>query len=251
MEIPEQGSSCQLICRIGGVAALASVLVVFVEILTTFLPGGSEQAVTAGDWLAQLQDRPFIGMRNLGLLNIFIFLLGIPLYLALFTVHLKRYMEIAGLALALSFIATAVFLSTNRAFSLMELSRQYASVSTLTGRISIEAAAGAMLSVGRSHSPGTFTAFFLGEVSGILISAVMLKGGIFSRINGIAGIAGFSLLLIYELMNILLPRPAGPGMIFAALGGIFNILWLTMAGLRLISVSRGSGVVAGRNLTVI
>lgn len=71
--------------RIGGIAALANVVVVILEIAESFFPGGNEPVETVLDWYNQLQKIPFVGLRNLGLLNIFMIALGIPMYFALYT----------------------------------------------------------------------------------------------------------------------------------------------------------------------
>jgi len=58
---------------IGGVAALLTVLNGLAEIGITFLPGGgmSGDSSTAVDWFTLFRNSPFMGLRNLGLLNIF------------------------------------------------------------------------------------------------------------------------------------------------------------------------------------
>src|SRR3972149_4501572 len=126
---------------IGGTAALFTVLVALSETVITFLPGGSKQVETVIDWFTQLQNNWFMGLRNLGLLNIIMFVLGIPVYFALYTVHRKVNKEFGALAMIVSFIGVAVFFATNRAFSMLELSGQYAQAVTDAQR-SIFAAAG-------------------------------------------------------------------------------------------------------------
>ena len=59
-----------------------------------------------------------------------------------------------------------------------------------------------MLTVGQSHTPGTFLGFFLLEVAGMIISIVMLRSNIFSKINAYAGILGFSNLAGYRVLFI-------------------------------------------------
>ena len=231
-------SNRKRIYRIGGMAALHTVVVAFSEMVITFLPGGSAPVETVIDWFTQLQNNWFMGLRNLGLLNIVMVALGIPMYFALYTAHRKVNKEFGALAMVISFIGVAVFFATNRAFSMLELSGQYAQATTDAQRSMIEAAGQAMLSVGRSHSPGTFIGFFLGELAGILMSVVMLQGKIFSKATALAGIIGFTLLLIFEVCTSFIPALNGVGMIFAMVGGVLNIIWLILLGGRFIQLVR-------------
>jgi hypothetical protein len=58
---------------------------------------------------------------------------------------------------------------------MLALSDQYAAATTDTERASLVAAGQAMLSVGQSHTPGTFMAFFFADLAGIMMAATMLK----------------------------------------------------------------------------
>lgn len=176
-------SNKKIIYKIGGTTALLNVVAAFIELFVTFLPGGNAQVETVSEWFTLLQTNWFMGLRNLGLMNIIMFALGIPTYFALYTAHRKVNEEFATLAMIISFIGITVFFATNRAFSMLELSRQYAEATTDTQRVILEAAGQAMLSVGKSHSPGTFIGFFLGELAGILMSVVMLRSKIFWKIH--------------------------------------------------------------------
>jgi len=216
---------------IGGTAALLTVVVAFSEIVITFLPGGSEQVETVIGWFTQLQNNWFMGLRNLGLLNIIMFALGIPMYFALYTAHRKVNKEFATLAIIISFIGIAIFFATNRAFSMLELSNQYANAITDSQRSSFLVAGQAMLSVGKSHSPGTFIGFFLGELAGILMSLVILRGKIFNKAAALIGIIGFSLLLFFEVFTSFVPVLNEISMFLAIGGGALNVIWLILLGI--------------------
>lgn len=132
-----------------------------------------------------------------------------------------------------SFASVIAYLATNRAFSMLELSGQYAQATTEAQRAMFAAAGQAMLSVGRSHSPGTFIGFFLGELAGVLMSVVMLKGKVFSKATAIIGIIGFTLLSIFEVWTSFVPALKPAALIFAMGGGLLNIIWLILLGRRL------------------
>ena len=184
-------SSWRNLYKLGGIAALGTVLVGLVEIGITFLPGGNTSKVTVFDWFTHFQNNPFMGLRDLGLLNLFFYALDIPIFFALFIAHRKSSQTLAALAMIVSFIGVAVFYATNRAFAMLDLSNQFA-LATSDAQRSILAAAGqAMLSVGQSHTPGTFIAFFLSESASLLVSVVMLRGKLFSKANVYVGFIGF------------------------------------------------------------
>lgn len=215
---------------VGGVTAFLTVFVAFCEMFITFLPGGNIPVVTVIDWFNQLQSNWFLGLRNLGLLNIFMFTLGIPMYFALYMAHNKVSKSTAALSIIISYIGVAVFFATNRAFSLLDLSSQYAQATSDAQRSIIMAAGQAMLAVGRSHSPGTFMSFIFGEMAGVLMSIVILRGKLFSKVTAISGIIGFSLLLLFEVSTVFIPMLKDVAMIFAIGGGLLNIVWLVLIG---------------------
>jgi hypothetical protein len=224
--------------RIGGVAALSTVLVGLVEIGITFLPGGNTPAETIFDWFTLFQNNSFMGLRNLGLLNILFTALGIPTFFALYGVHRKTDQTLAALAMIVSFVGAAVFYATNRAFAMLDLSQQYALATTEAQKVILAAAGQAMLSVGQSHTPGTFMAFFLSEFAGILMSIVMLRGRLFSQTNAYAGIFGFGFLLIFEVITSFVPPLQSVAMILAMLGGILSMVWDILLARRLFQLAK-------------
>jgi hypothetical protein len=240
-EVELSESNRKTIYRIGGIAALLTVVVAFGEMVITFLPGGNSPVETVFDWFTQLQRNWFMGLRNLGLLNIVMFTLGIPMYFALYTAHREGQKAFAALATIISFIGVAAFLATNRAFSMLELSGQFAQATTEAQRAMFAAAGQAMLSVGRSHSPGTFIYFFLGELAGVLMSIVMLRGKIFSKATALIGIIGFTLLSVFEVCTSFVPVLKDVALIFAIGGGLLNIIWLILLGRRLLQRVRMNG----------
>jgi hypothetical protein len=167
-------SNWRSLSNLGAAAALTVVLAALIEMIITFFPGGSTSPETVVDWFASFRAI-VLRLRNLGLLNIVITVLGIPTFFALYAAHRRVNQVYSALAMILSYIGIAVFLATNRALPMLELSSRYAAATTDAQRSMLEAAGQAMLSVGRSHSPGTFMAFLLSEVAAITISVVMLR----------------------------------------------------------------------------
>lgn len=226
--------------KIGGIAAVGTVLVGVVEIGITFLPWGNTTLNTVFDWFTLFQNHPFMGLRNLGLLNLFFYAFDIPIFFALYAAHRKSSQTLVALAVIVSFIGVAVFYATNRAFAMLELSNQYALVSTEAQRSILAAAGQAMLAVGQSHTPGTFIAFFLSEAASLLMSAVLLRGKLFSKANAYVGLIGFSLMLLFEISASFVPALQGEAMILAMLGGLLSLVWEILVALKLFQLSQNA-----------
>lgn len=225
--------------RLGGAAALLVVLTALFEIIITFLPGGYRTSETVIDWFTLLQEDWFLGLRNLGLLNIIIVALGIPVFFALYVAHRPANQTFAALAIIISLLGVAVFYATNRAFPMLDLSMRYAAAVSESERAMIVAAGQAMLSVGQSHTPGTFLAFFLSEIGGFAMSLVMLQGRVFSRASAYAGIAGFGLLFVFEILSSFVPPLHATALILALGGGIANMTWYILIARRLFQLGQG------------
>jgi len=210
---------------IGGISAILAVIVGITEICINFLPGGSTSPVSIIDWFGLFNSNWFLGLRDLGLLNIILTALGIIVILTICGVLRKENEPYAILALIIAIIGAAVFYSTNRAFSMLDLSNQYALATTENQRNLILAAGQAMISEGKSHTPGTFIGLLFNEISFVIVSFIMLKSKIFTKASGIAGIIGFGLLLIFEINKSFLPSFDNISTLLAMVGGLASMIW--------------------------
>ena len=228
--------------RIGGWAAWLTVLVGLLEIAVTFLPGGNGTYETVQEWFTLLQQDWFMGLRNLGLLNMALIALSIPIFFALYGAQRHVNHTIAALALIVALIGVTVFYATNRALPMLALSHQSA-LATSEGDRAILAAAGvAMLAVGRSHTPGTFIAFALGEVSGIVMAGVMLQSSVFGKGAAYTGLLGFAFLLLFEVCASFVPSLGtltlgSVPMTLAIIGGLLNMTWEILIARRLFQLA--------------
>lgn len=241
MSTSEIGSSAwKGIYKLGGLAAAGAVLFGLLEIAITFLPGGNTSQETVLDWFMLLQDNWFMGLRNLGLLNILVNSLGILTFFALYAAHRRSaYQPSAALAMVIAFLGFGVFFATNRAFAMLELSSQFTAASSDGERAVLEAAGRSMLTVGQSHSPGTFLGFFLAEIAGISISLVMLRSGVFGRAAAYAGVIGFGILIIFEILSSFVAGLNQVTMVLAGLGGLLSMVWYILIARRLFQLGRG------------
>jgi hypothetical protein len=227
------------IYRIGGVAAIGAVLVGIAEIIITFIPGGNTTQVTVIDWFRLYQANWFMGLRDMGLLNMFLDALAILTYFALYAAHRQdRSQPIALLAMVIAYFGIGVFYATNRAFPMLALSQQYAVATTDTQRAILESAGRSMLSVGQSHTPGTFLGFFFIEAAGVLISFVMLRSRIFGKFAAYAGMLGFAMLLVFEFFSSFVSGLSSASMILAMFGGILSMAWYVLIARTFFQLSR-------------
>jgi len=225
---------------IGGAAALGQVLTAVSEIAITFLPGGNASSESVIDWFNLFQDNWFLGLRNLGLLNIIFTALGIPILLALYGALRRADKAYAALAAIIGFIGTAVFYATNRAFPMLALSREYAAASTEAQRALLAAAGQALLAVGESHTPGTFMGFFLTGSASIMMAFIMLRSQVFSKATAYAGFLGLGCLLVFDICASFAPVLFDTVMIVAMIGGISSMVWYILIARRLFQLGRKS-----------
>jgi len=236
-------ASWRSLYRIGGITALTTVLVMISEIVITFLPGGgrvSPEDVTVVDWFTLFQDSWFLGLRNLGLINMIAASLMIPTVLALFGALRRDREAFAALSVLLSLLGAGAYLASNTGFGMLTLSGQYAAATDEAQRAAIEAAGRAMLALGESHTPGTFVPFLLIEAGGILISAVMLQSATFGRATAITGILGNGLLLLFEIISDFVPALFSASLFIALGGGLLSMAWYVLVGRDLLRMGRGT-----------
>lgn len=214
--------------KLAATAALLAVLVALADITLTFFPAGAEPPgnMTAIDWFELFQTNWFFGMRNLGLLpNILTLCLLIPVFMALYAAHRNICQAQAALALILSLLGTAIYLSNNAAFPMLALSAKYAAATTDAQRMLFAAAGEAILAHGEDFTPGAFTGFIFGEIAVVAISIVMLRGRIFSKAAGYAGILGGLCLTVFTIWCTFIPVFFEVSMILAIIGGLLSIAW--------------------------
>ncbi len=229
--------------RVAGFAALFAVGVALTDIVLTFLPAGAEQpgTMTAVDWFELFHSNWFFGLRNLGLLpNIITLVLLIPVFLALYAAHRHARPAYALVSLALFLVGAAIYLSNNAAFPMLTLSFKYSAATNDAERLLLAAAGEAILAHGEDFTPGVFMGFLLNEVAIITISAVMLRGGVFTRTTACAGIFGGLFLAVFTVWATFIPGLFEVSMVLAMVGGLSSIVWYILMARTLFLLSTSS-----------
>jgi hypothetical protein len=219
---------------VAGITALLVILLIPAEVIISLLPGVEDvtaHTVTPTDWFTLLQNHPFLGLRNLGLLNIVGAFFLVPTMLAIYSLLRRNHPAFAALAAILFFVGVAVYFAGNRGFAVLSLSRQYGSAATDAERSLLAAAGQAMVAEGQSRSGLPLIEFACG-----LMSAIMLGGTVFSKTTAVAGILGNLLMMVVEFA---FTPSHGVGLVVAAAGGLAMMSWYLLVGGRLIQLSRG------------
>lgn len=195
---------------------------------------------TATEHFLEFYESWFIGLYHLDMLNVIISITMIPVFFALTELHREIKPATSSMALILFLVATTIFITTNTALPMLELSAKYFSTTDETQRILYTAAGEALLVRGEHGTPGVFLGFFLLTLSNLLISFVMLNAKYFKNIVGYLGIVGSFSLLIYIFLVTFIPGIKSIAVIIAVPGGLFILAWYFLIALKLINVGRGN-----------
>lgn len=237
------GSQWNGIFLFGAISAIIVLAGTILDIIFGSVTGGNLSALpqSAADRFMQFQHDPLIALYNLDLLNVIIQIIMIPAYVALFAAHRKVEHGFALLALIIFLTGTTLFVAGNVALPMYELSVKYAAATLESQRMLYAAAGEAMLAKGIHGSLGVFIGFILPNLAGIIMSWVMLKGRIFSRVTGWLGLSGSILISVYLVLVTFVPGVQSMATLFAAPGGLMLMAWIVMFTVKLFKLGSNSG----------
>jgi hypothetical protein len=220
--------------KVGGVTVLIVFLIPLAEVGISYLPGVervTQGTVTVIDWFTLFQTHWFLGLRNLGFLNLIGVVLLAPTFLAIYSALRRDHEAYATFSTVLFFVGLAVYLASSRAFPMLSLSGQYASATTDAQRSLLIAAGQAMLAEGESRA-----GIPLVEFACLAISVVMMRGKVFGKATAYAGILGNGLLMVVEI--ILSTRGlTAAGMAIAVGAGLSMMTWYFLVSRRLFQLA--------------
>ncbi len=239
-------SNWSFLFKIGGVAALICAAMYPVT-LAFFIPV-NRAGTTPGtvlEWFTMFQKDPLTGLFLLGLADIFIVILWIPMALALYAALNQNGKAWAKVAAALVLVGSAVYLATNTAFSMLMLSRQYAAAGTEVEQIIARAAGQAILAI--NEGTGAYTGMPLVWLGGLILSILMLKSKTFGKAAAWVGIVGLGLLaasIPFAGYTTTGPAADATRAIVAVTyigGGLLSLAWYILVGIRLLKLGRSGG----------
>jgi hypothetical protein len=205
--------------------------------------GGSELAIygskSAVEWFNLFAANWFDGLYTLGILNIVYMTCLLPVYFAILIAHRQTQWLAAALPVSLFYIGTAVYLANNAAIPMFVLATKYAAADNDAQRSLFAAAGEAILARGEDFTPGAFMGIFLQGVAAILLSAVMLRGGVFSKTTAWVGMIGFSFLTLFTMWATFVPLFYGFAFyFFAMIGGLLALTWFGLVAWRFFTLAQ-------------
>jgi len=219
-------SSWKSLYRVGATAAVIMVVVFFPIQIIAFAM--APLPTTTIGWFTLLQNNRLLGLLDLDILYVADQALLIPIFLALYVALRRANKAYMALATILGIIGTTVYLATNNAFSMLYLSDQYAAATTDAQRSLFLAAGEAILAV--SQGTGWYLFNILGAVAPLIVSAVMLRSNIFSKITAYLGILGNALGLAFFVPAV--------GIFFLLISAFVLQIWLILIARRLYQLSK-------------
>jgi len=233
-------TSWKSIYKLGAVAALIAMLANLLDVSLGF---GSTEMVTYGtksaiEWFALYDENWFRGVYALGILNIVYMIAMLPVYFALFGAHFDKHALGGGLTIFIFLTAMSMYVSNNAAIPLLVLSSKYSLANTDMQRTALVSAGEAILSRGEDFTAGSFIPLFLGGVAAICISLIMLRGGIFGKLNAWIGIVGFTFLSLFTIIATFIPDFYQVAFYsLAPMGGILALCWFALTARQLFQLS--------------
>ena len=225
--------------RIGGISALiiTAFFLIDIVVLVAFQP----YPETAKDWFLLLQNKRIVGLLSLDIFVLAGFPFCYPMFFALYGA-LKQVNE-ASLAFLtiLVFVGLAIVISTDKTYSMISLSNQYAAAATETQKSLFLAAGETVLAI--SAGTGANIASFFLEGAIFVISIFMLQSGIFRRFTACMGIIGHGFDLARIIINLILVPITSLawvstiGFVLLAIGGPLQLIWYALVGRKLLQLA--------------
>jgi len=228
------------IYKVGAITTIIVLCGILLDMVIGSVTGGNVAALpqTAIERFNQLKDNQLLGLYNLDLLNTIIQIIFIPSFFALYAAHRNVNNASALLALILFLFGTTIFVTSNTALTMLDLSHKYFNAASDEQRLLLAAAGEAMLAKGAHGSLGVFIGFAMIPFANALMSGVMLLGKIFSRITSYLGILGNSLMVIYVVLVTFIPTVEKLALAFAMPAGLLVMVWMIMFTICLFKLSK-------------
>jgi hypothetical protein len=180
---------------------------------------------------AQFQSNKLLGLLDLDLLLILGTAFSTLILLALYAALRRTSPSLMTIALTFGLGGIALFFAVNPTFSMLYLSDQYATATTDGQRAMFLTAGETLLA---NYNGTAFALFFvLGGVADLIIAAVMLRSGIFSKTTASVGILLGAMLLIPPLPSVGI---IGPALSYIVI--VPSALWDILIALRLFQIAQ-------------
>jgi hypothetical protein len=220
------GADWTTLYRVAGIAAFAVVALIPIQAIVYIL---WPPPATVIDFFNTFQHNVVLGLLDLDVLlildQVLIVLVLLGLYISLRRVNPS--LVLVGTAIGL--IGAVLFIISREAtISMLWLSQQYAAAASDVERTTLLAAGQTLLATynGTAFSVG----YFLSGLAILVISMVMLRGAVFSRVTGVAGVAAG--------LTGLIPASFGTlGFVLSFVSLLPLVVWLALIGRRFLQLA--------------
>jgi hypothetical protein len=214
------------------------------NLLDVVLGYGSSEVMVYGsksahEWFTLFQASSFRTVYILGVFNIVYMSFMVPLYVGMLVVHRQSHFVSSGMALILSLLALAIYVSGNAAIPMWALSGKYFLATTESQRMVLLSAGEAILARGEDFTAGSFPGLITSGIAAITIAVIMLRGGKFSKVNAWCGVVGFTFLSLFTFVATFIPVwYMFAYFFFGSIGGILALVWFALTGIRMLKLAR-------------
>ena len=233
---PRSPGDLSSLCRIGAIAAFVLIVYSLAMMVQMVVLGG--QPASAAEAFNLLQHHRAVALLRLDLPTIAVMPLYYLLFLGLFAALRRSDRANALLSTVLAFAGLTLVLATPTALSLVPLSERFAAATTDAMRSQMLAAGEAVMAADIWHNTGAILGGILMQCGAVLISVVMLRGGVFSKMTAWLGIVMHGLDLAHIVGGLFLPIS---GVILLAIAGPLYPIWFFMVGRRLLQLAARRG----------
>lgn len=239
---------------VAGVAALVAAIVfrrnlaeeyLLLRILGIIRSGPNAFPGDAASWFTLLRTHRLIGLNFLNLFDMVNYALAGLIFLGLCAALYRINKTFVSLAMALTFVAVAVYFASNQAFALLSLSDQYSVATTDLQRSALLAAGQALLAIhnsGANYGSGPYVSFLFANLAGLIIAAVMLRSSMFGKLAAWMGILANFFGLSYYLTLVFAPSMSA---IPLSASAPFLLIWYLVVGRKLLRLGSATSSAAG------
>jgi hypothetical protein len=224
-EAPQAGSSWRILYRAAGTAALITAALIPIQI-AVFL--AYPYPDTVAGWFRLLQHNPLAGLVDLDLLLVVDNVLLVVIALAVYVALRRANLSVTTMATGLWLLAIVMVIAANPAVEMLSLSNQFAAATTEAQRSTALAGGQALLAgwEGTAFQVG----YIVGQLAGILLGMVMLRGNLFGRAVPSTLIVGNVLGFGYYLPTV--------GLAISALSGVVLWAWYLLVARKFFQLGR-------------
>jgi hypothetical protein len=194
----------------------------------------------AAGWFALLHSDGFVALALFEVFDLVEYALLGLIFLALCAALWGVNRSAVLLATVTGLIGVAVYFASNQVFAMLSLSEQHATATSEAERLALETAGEALLATQNpgalTQGTGIYASLFLALLAGLIFSAVMLRGEVFSKFTGVSGLLANGFGLAYFIV-----LPIAPALIALpfVLSAPFRMIWYVLIALRLFRLRKG------------